>query len=56
MLDIGKLYELYRLKGLNDRAANYRAKTEKKLAIYGVTGLYNEIDKRYSNSSKTSNN
>ena len=41
------LYELYRMKGLNRRAAEYRKTHEPRLAIYGINQHFDKIDAQY---------
>ncbi len=41
------LYELYRMKGLNRRAAEYRKAHEPGLAVYGISQFFDKIDERY---------
>jgi hypothetical protein len=41
------LYELYKMKGLNSRAAEYRARTEKKYADSAISQFLDRIDARY---------
>ena len=45
-----KLYELYRTKGLNDRATNFRGEMEKKFATYAIADSFKQVDARLTNS------
>ena len=41
------LYELYRMKGLNQRAAKYRKENEQRLAVYGIRQFFDKVDEKY---------
>lgn len=41
------LYELYRMKGLNKRAAEYRNDNEQRLAVYGIGQFFDKVDAKY---------
>ena len=41
------LYELYRMKGLNNRAAKSREQNEKKFATYNIRELFDKVDATY---------
>ena len=41
------LYELYRMKGLNRRAAKYRKENEQRFAVYSISQFFDKVDARY---------
>ncbi|PYI87954.1 MAG: hypothetical protein DME26_04515 [Verrucomicrobia bacterium] len=44
------IYELHRMKGLNERAARFRSQNEKKFAVYNIGQFFDKVDLRYTNS------
>jgi alpha-tubulin suppressor-like RCC1 family protein len=44
------IYELYRMKGLDDRARKFRSQTESKLAVYNIRQFYDKVDATQTNS------
>jgi hypothetical protein len=44
------IYELYRMKGLDDRARKFRSQTENKLAVYNIRQFFDKLDAAYTNS------
>jgi hypothetical protein len=44
------IYELYRMKGLGDRARSFRSRTENKFAVYNIRQFYDKVDATYTNS------
>ncbi|MBE0540321.1 MAG: HEAT repeat domain-containing protein [Verrucomicrobia bacterium] len=43
------LYELYRMKGLNKRAAKFRSDNEKRFAVYNINQFFDKVDAKYPN-------
>jgi hypothetical protein len=43
------LYELYRMKGLNKRAAKYRSDKDKRFAAYNINQFFDRVDAQYPN-------
>jgi hypothetical protein len=43
------LYELYRMKGLNQRAAKFRSEHVNQFAAYNINQFYDRVDAQYSN-------
>ncbi|MDB6063938.1 MAG: repeat-containing protein [Pedosphaera sp.] len=43
------LYELFRMKGLNERAKRFRIKKEKSLEVYRIGAFFDKIDATYPN-------
>jgi hypothetical protein len=43
------IYELCRMKGLDDRARRYRSQTEDKFAVYSIRQFYDKVDATYTN-------
>jgi hypothetical protein len=43
------LYELYRMKGLNQRAAKFRGEHDNQYAGYDINRYYNQVDAQYPN-------
>ena len=41
------LYELYKMKGLNRRAAKYREEYEPQFAKYGMADFFDKVDAKY---------
>jgi hypothetical protein len=42
------LYELYRMKGLNERADKFRKQSEQRFAVYHMTEFFDKVDAQYS--------
>jgi len=49
------LYELYRLKGLNQRAAKFRSEHDNRFAGYDINQYYDRVDAQYPKQPATSN-
>ncbi len=45
------IYELYRMKGLDERAKRFRAQTEQKLGAYRIGQFYDKVDATFTNAS-----
>ena len=44
-----KLYELFRMKGLNKRAVRFRKANKQRIDVYGVSKFFDEVDAKYPN-------
>jgi len=44
------IYELYRMKGLDDHARRFRSQTENKFAVYNIRQFFDKVDATYTNS------
>ena len=42
-----QIYELYRMKGLNERAGKFRKEIESRFAVYGISQFLDKIDAQY---------
>ena len=49
------LYELYRMKGLNQRAAKFRSEHDNRFAGYNINQYYDRVDAQYPNKKDISN-
>jgi hypothetical protein len=43
------IYNLYRMKGLNDRASKFRSEVENKFAAYNIRQFLDEADAKFTN-------
>ena len=43
------IYELYRMKGLDERARRFRSQVEDKLAVYNIRQFFDKVDAKYTN-------
>jgi hypothetical protein len=50
-----RLYELYRMKGLNQRAAKFRGEHDNRFAGYDINQFYDRVDAQYTNKEAISN-